>query len=858
MLLAALAAVPLLAGQADRPGDGGDSDPTTFSFYLDSRVTPLLDASGKPLKPENVRTDYGRHYAVHSDGVDVCSVAYAWKLGFGGDQPRLQPRHQDLSHWESTRVENGWLAVDPATGRFQFASAHAVDDPRRLVHRKQIVLGNITMWQLVARGKFAYTSQEEETHAFQAYDASDPAQFRYAGYSSMGGYPKGLALGEKHLYAGGNGLLSIHNIENPHQCRYVKTFFNGGSGYPWTLHVDLTTRRLYQSVKGQLFIYDISDEDDPVLIDALEGLPHAAFQVRGRLFYGVASVQRVASPAGQTAEGGKPPAPETLSMLRILELAEDAHSFRLLGECEVGTGTTRSRLSDSGILFLLNSRGLEAVDCRKPDRPAIVAAIPDLAPVGEYYDKGPGGHEMDILGNFLYVAAGCSRGGPVNPRTTGLYADHADFKSQVLDRKDQVGQGKSYTGGLRIYDFSDPARLKLAAHLDDDLIGHDAITDVAVGDGVLFLGSRLIGVLAFNLAQPASPQFLGRLSNMGEVEWARLLGDKIYAVSNGVYVIEPYPAEEARLLGWAFTNSWMFGHSVVLNPFPDYNPRKVLFARSGGWHRAVLAEDPAHPKVLQTNPPPVGHGRWVGPYLYTASGNSMDVYIVNPAGSAALLARYPVEGPLTHVEIHENHVFGFGLVRGDPKPQRYLHVFDVTDPSRARLVATHTAPTDTGGMESPDVYFRDGFFYLPGWFAGSNLCGQGWGNFPGIRVLDVRDPLHPRMHALLHHVPADISTNSIACPQSFYVSGNTLYLGDYWTGIHVLDITDLPRRKQWKHLAAVKDPSLPWSCSSYCTSVDGYGRHLYTTHFGHVNIWEIPAPTDVPQGKLTVRADGAR
>ena len=842
----------LLQAQTTRPGDGGDRDPHTFSFHRDNRIAPLADRKSKPLKPANVRTDYGRHYVVHASGVDVCSVEYAWELGYGGDQPVIQPKYQDLSDWSAVFVENGWLAIDPKTGRFKFAKENRIDDPRRMVHRKQVVLGNLTMWQLAAKGKFAYTVEEEETHAFQAYDATDPKKFRYAGYSSVGGYPKALALGEKHVFTAGSSLLGVHNYEDPHDCKYIKTIHNNGSGSPGSLVADNATHRLYQRSGQGMLIYDISDEDDPILLEALPGIPSGAFEARGNLIYGVA--HRTREVPGKDKQGKPTTVKQTYGVFQLVQLAEDCKSFKVLGECEVGSGPKAGQVSQDGIYCVITSAGLQVIDCRDTSNPKLATTIKELHPVSEYWDKGPGGHDVDIHGKYLYVACGRSTGGTINPRNTGLFYDHVDFQKKVASRKDKLSEGKSYVGGLRIYDLSDPANLKLVNHLDDDLIGHDAITEVAVGDERLFLGSRLVGVLAYDLKSPVNPKFLGRLANMGEVEWAGLMGDKIYAVSNGVYVIEPYPAEKAELLGWVFTHSWMFGHSIVLNPFPNYNPNKVLFARSGGWHRAVIAKDPRNPKVLNFKPPAVGHGRWKGPYLYTASmrKNSMDVYIVNPAGSAALLRSYPTDGPITHVEIHGNYVFGFGLVRGNSNPQTYLHIFDVTDPANAKKVATHTAPTDTGGMESPDVYYKDGLCYLPGWFSGANLLDGGWGNFPGIRVIDVRNPDQPKTHTLIHHIPSDISTSSFGCIQSFHINGNTLYYGDYWSGIHVIDIADLAKKKKWKHIANLKDRKLPWSCSSYCTSVNGYGRYLYTTHFGHVNIWEISTASDLPEGKLKV------
>jgi len=839
-------------------GDGGDGDPTTFSFRADNRLAPLADARGKPLKPQNVPTDYDVHYAVHADGVDVCSVEYAWELGYGGDHPRLQPKYMDLSEWEEVRVENGWVAIDPASGRFKFAPENVVDDPRRMVHRKRIVLGNITMWHLVARGRLAFTAQEEETHAFQIYDATDPKNFRYAGYGSMGGYPMGMALAEKHAYVAGSGLLSVHNIEDPHDVKYVKTFHNGGSGSPFTMVADTKARRLYHCGRGGLMIYDIADEDDPVLIDILDGLQLAGLQVEENTVCGVKWRSREVEAKDKK---GKPvKKKEAYTELVIAELAPGCHGYKLLGTCEITggagshKGVMRHCLLKENTCFVINATGLHVVNVTDRGRPVVVKSLPELAPKPEYWEVGSGAHDMDARGNHLFVACGRSRGGWVNPRNTGLYRDHVDFEKQVVARKDEIAKGKTYSGGLRIYDISDPKTPKLVCHRDDELIGCDSVTNVAVGDGVLFVGARLVGVLAYDIADVANPKYLGKLSNMGEVEWARLIGDKIYAVSNGVYVIEPYPAEKAELLGFCFTKSWMFGHSVVMNPFPRWNPKRVLFARSGAWHRELTARDPRNPKILNYKPPPIGQGRWKDAYLYSPGKSALDIYVVAPDGGVGRIAHYPVKGPTTHLEIHGQYCYCVGLVRGKKQEMRYLHIFDVSDPAHAKLVGTHTAPTDAGGMESPDIYYKDGLLFLPGWFAGGNLCGGGWGNFPGIRVLDVRKPERPKMHCLIHHVPADISTNSICCVQSFYVSGDTLYQGDYWSGIHVTDIRDLSKKRKWTHLAAVKDPRLPWSCSSYCTSVHGYGRYLYTTHFGHVNIWEIPAPSDVPKGKITVRA----
>jgi hypothetical protein len=828
-LILVLAAGGLPPGAAGIPGDGGDDDPTTFSFHADNRIGPLLGPQGERLRAEDVALDYGRAYAVFADGVDVCSVEYAWALGYGGDHPRLQPRYQDLSRWERGSVENGWLAIDPLSGRFKFARANSVKDPRRLEHKKEIVLGNLTMWRLEAQGKFAFTVGEEEVHALLAYDASDPANFRYGGYSSAAGYPFAVALGETHAYVSGSGYLSVHDVRDPRHIRYVKTIANGGSEKPFDICADVAGKRLYQMSDRGLQVFDISKGDDPILLDIHEEVRLPYLQAQGEYLYGL-----------RRGEGPQ----QIFTLLCIYRSAPDGAlslvtEFPVAGLINSLRGAIRHLLVEDGLAFLILSTGLQVVDVKDPRSPRRLKQLIELAPVNEYYEKGSGAHDMASNGRYLFVACGHSRGGWVNPRESGLFRDHADFADRVLAPSAKQDLPQLFRGGLRIYDLRDPSRMELVTLLDDEVIGYDAITNVALGDGILFLGSRLVGVLAYDIADIKKPRLLGRLSNMGEVDWARLVGDKLYAVSNGVYVIDPYPAEEASLKGFSYTDSFMFGRSVVMNPYPAENPDRVLFALSGTTHRQLTVRDPARPLVTNHAPPPVGYGRWKGNHLFAPGVKALDVYRVDLAGQLDRVFHLAVPGPTTHLEIHRDHLFLFGLVRDTNEPVNYLHVFDIRDPERPRLAAVRRAPTD------------------PGWQS-SRLAGggQGWGNFLGVRVVDLREPEDPKMHCLIHHVPADISVNSLNCPESFYASGDTLYIADYWTGIHVLDITELASGKSWRHLGVVKDRGLPWSVNSYATSATGYGRYLYTTHFGEVNIWEIPVGDDVPRGTLTVEKRG--
>jgi hypothetical protein len=59
LFVATMVILPLRAEfsfQQVEVGNGGDNDPTTFSFYKDNRIAPLLDARGKPSLTPTARS----------------------------------------------------------------------------------------------------------------------------------------------------------------------------------------------------------------------------------------------------------------------------------------------------------------------------------------------------------------------------------------------------------------------------------------------------------------------------------------------------------------------------------------------------------------------------------------------------------------------------------------------------------------------------------------------------------------------------------------------------------------------------------------------------------------------------------
>jgi hypothetical protein len=269
-----LLSLALLSGPAYARGrvyDGKDNDPTTYSFNRGSKIRPLKGPRGYQLLRENVAVDYGLHYTILADGVDVCSLEYAWKLGFGGDHPRLLPKGTDLTNWDDVKVENGWVAIDPETGRFKFATENKIDSPTRTKLVNRITLGNLTAWQIEVKDGFTFMATEEETHGCLIMDATNPDRLQYAGHVLTPGYIMQLVVLKDHVYTFAGGHFSIGDIRDlkNHNPKYIKQQpmpdYGGRVKCAW----DPKRNFLFVRRGIQISVYDVKDEDDPVLVKVL-------------------------------------------------------------------------------------------------------------------------------------------------------------------------------------------------------------------------------------------------------------------------------------------------------------------------------------------------------------------------------------------------------------------------------------------------------------------------------------------------------------------------------------------------------------------------------------------------------------
>jgi len=511
--------------------------------------------------------------------------------------------------------------------------------------------------------------------------------------------------------------------------------------------------------------------------------------------------------------------------------------------------------------FVGTTEALYVLDCAAAGPPRVLATLPQYASRTQYWGHGSGVLDMTVQHNRLYIAAGRSRW-PRNkppPDDRAVWRDDLRFRQRTF-REDYLA-AREFVGGVHILDITDLTAPRPVAVIDDEWLGFGWINHVRVSGTTLVACARDVGLIFVDIRKPLRPEFLSVLSTNGEVEYARPIGARVYAVGNGVYTIDPDGAPGRQCSDFAYTNSWMFGGFVLSNPLPRHNPTGMLYAEINGNHRELV---PVDGKLLVRDYAPAqrGRGQWTGEFLFSpipykspqTPPFGIEIWRIAPDGASTRVARAECSVPVTHVLRHGNRLFGvFLTAHGKVPAGPYLAVFDVVDPLHPTLTATLNGPIDAGGMRSSDPYYYRGFLFLPGWLAMAKRTEGGFGGFPGVRVLDVRDPDRPKAHALINHFPADISVNALVSAQNFHAEGNTLYVADYWHGIVVFDISDLADSGAARHLATIKHEPQPWSVASYCTSVAGRASRLYSTHFGELKTWDIPCASDVPSGNLSVR-----
>lgn len=834
-------------------GDGRDSDSTTFSFHPESKTAKLLDAQGLSIKPDDVKSSYGKDFAIYCNGVDICSVAYAWKQGYGGDDPLLQPTCMDLSDWNKAKVEPGYVAIDPATAKIKFAGPNRLPDGQETRFVKRIQMGNLYGEDFVVKDGFVYATLSEETRGMQVVDMRDPMHPKYAGYCPLTGFSASIEVVDNYAYVHKSLFLAVIDVSDPYNVKLVRCM----SGFSASGKLRRRGDRLYTGHDKGIVVYDISDRDDPVPLATREIGDVFDFVLDGEYMYIL---------QGWT--------PGRVLILRLLE----NDTFSKVGELDLGCnlGSTSYVCSerivvDGYFLYVTDSEALKVIDVSDKANPKVVGKFPELCVREANYDQTAGGFSLVKRGNLLYVGGGASDIGEMckgYPPLSGL-TDHPAFKE------------RKHKGGVWILDVQDPANIREVSHIDDLTVALAGLNYIAVDGNTLYVMCWSFGLVMFDISDPEYPKELGNISLAGEVENARLIGDKLYAAGNGLYVVDPYPAEEAELLGYCWTRMWLFGRAVIGKAGSPY-----VFFEGACPNRIIDVSNPRDPKIAEYYTVGLSWGQWIGDRMYTTRGyvpgihdpgprfdliekwnipvqqavgrekeeirKGFIIYDMTNPRNPVPISRYETEEGLGGMTVRDNYAYCICYNDYAKTKVTVLYVLDISDEKDVKLASrTELEWADDACMYSGSIYLKDNYLFLPA----VNMVTINWGDpemsreIRGARVIDVSDPRNPKLLTTLEAVRKDIHVYSCDGAQSFYIRGNRLYVADYGNGLGVFDISDMENSR---HVAHVDDEKYPWSSFSSATSINGYGRYLYKTMFGGVDILEIPTESDVPKGKMTV------
>lgn len=806
--------------------------PGAFSFDASGRDLPLLDSQGNPIASDDkaIAVHYGKTFVVQCDGVDVCSLAYAWKQGYAGDHPLLQPVSLDLTDPAQAFVEPGFLAIDPQRGRFKFSTGNALPEGQRLRHVKRVVVGGgYAPYDFKVRGPLIYTTNFEETNNVQIIDASDPASPRYLGIGGTLGYPISIEVEGRFAYVASVQEISVFDVSDPLRPRLRRILSHGGQ-------LCLNQARLFSLSQNQnLFIDNLSEPGDPDLREFLKVGPTLRYSVEWPYVF-------LLQPHDQDEV-----------RLRIIKVREDTgfEEVATLAGFRGKEGRVSRPLYSEGRLYLLDDEGLRIIDARDPSQAKLLVTVESLKPLV----APSGAHQarpipsLAKLGGLLFA---CNWESvfrkPVLPFRNILSA--RGLKPEELFERMEAG-------GIFAFDVADPSQPKLLGKLDALQEGFSGVRNLHASDGKLYVHYWGVGIAIYDVSRLPDFRFLSFVPLYGECSGGKFIGDRLYATNNSLFVIRAFPAEPAEVLGWLNDPATeFFGGPVVGVPQCPY-----VFFRGFGPVRLADVSDPRRPVFSQYITLDFAWANWIGDKLYAAKpgrlnfsfldsirwavpdhmqhraseiGQGLVVYSANLQGPTAL-CQTSTGVPLTYVTVQGNYAYAYG---GDDK-KNILYVFDISRPGEAPIVGRWEGFKDSGEMTGQHPLLYRNFFIVMG-----NGCR-------GARVIDVSNPRQPSQISVIRHIPAAQAYNSLYAPSAFYARDDVLYIADYWNGLFLFDIKNIRKPRLLK---IVKDEEQPWQIASFAESVEGYGRYLYKFCFGFVDIFEIPTASDIPRGVLTVRA----
>ena len=437
-----------------------------------------------------------------------------------------------------------------------------------------------------------------------------------------------------------------------------------------------------------------------------------------------------------------------------------------------------------------NPQGLWIADVSDPLNPTILGSINLRLPASSLAVNGNYVYLTNLSGSLEVVDAS----DPTNPVSLNSIAvDQLVSSIAIADGYAYLAGGAD---GLVVLDLGDPSNpIKLGSYKTAWADG------VAVDGKNVYLADNLAGVLVFDRTNPANPQLLGSISDrlfgqglpvqrqMLAQESRVLVADK----NQGLLIINASVPESPYLEGVYNAPVHGFPMDVTCQADKAYNLLDTL-----GLSIADVS-NPSLPRELGTDYSTVQAGLRtprqavvVGNLVYIADVNhGLRIYDVSNASQPSEIGAFNPEdnGKIESVVVAGIYAY-VPMNYHDPRPeqQRGLRVIDVSNPS---------APREVGRLALPYNAYR---LALQGnhLFYPDFLEMKERGNLTELRVIDVSNPAQPvQIGSYDTSGPVQVDTTlgqaGVAMGaglSSLAVQGKVLYLGDPYSGLHVIDISN--------------------------------------------------------------------
>jgi len=367
--------------------------------------------------------------------------------------------------------------------------------------------------------------------------------------------------------------------------------------------------------------------------------------------------------------------------------------------------------------------------------------------------------------------------------------------SGALEVSGRNGSGASLSASLWLVEerdesFASPNVELVWRHVRSQLIVSH--TDIWADDGLVYVGS-FGGVV--EILDADSGALVSRASTEGDgiVLDVKARGGTMYAAttSGGLLIWDVSDAASPRLAGqylrrgeFAASDNFFNIHNIALSPRGD-----IVYALNTSYPqgdlRLIDVSDPARPFEVgrfgvATDGVPTGgvhdinvleqDGRLIG-YLNSVRSGLLILDLTEPA-NIRLLGSIRWEGTFSHSGWAYELGDAVYFAHTDEGPDQGLTIVDVTDPAAPRVVSSFKT---RDGISIHNIEVVDGIGYVSYYV-------------DGLRVLDLRDPEHPREIAHYDTVPREQENSILQGAWGVRVLEGRVFISDRMNGVFAFEV----------------------------------------------------------------------